>query len=452
MSNDQLVLVAILVLVAALEGLCLFLAARSERRHRLLADLPTAKTTGVFIGLVELNGRAEAAHPLSSPLAGTACVWHRWSVRERWEREETEHYTDSDGKSQTRIVTRSGWDTVASGGEEISFELRDDHGAIRIQPAGASVEPVEVFDVTCGPGDPLYFAKGPAGELAHSDHRRSFCETAIPVGTALYVVGQARECSDRVAAEIARDPHAPLFLISTRSERAVSSGYRWAGIGWGLAGLVPFAVLGYLAADQGRSPAAWQLPAGGAVGYLAAWGFAWLWMAYNSLIELRQRVRQAWANIDVQLKRRADLIPNLVRLVEAVRGHEHDVQEHLALLRSQLVVTAPGAAGPDARGCAATVRALAERYPELRADQAFTALAGSLGDCEERVALARAYFNDIATFMNTRLEAVPDRFVAALAGLRAQPLMAADGFERAAPAVRMGDGRPGPIGGPEHRS
>ena len=70
-------------------------------------------------------------------------------------------------------------------------------------------------------------------------------------------------------------------------------------------------------------------------------------MAYNSLVGLRQRVRQAWANVDVQLKRRNDLIPNLIRVIEGLRDYEQQVQTELAHLRAQLAVTAPGTPGPD---------------------------------------------------------------------------------------------------------
>lgn len=411
----------------------LALALRAARKQRLVNDLPTSKTTGVFIGLVELKGATEAETPLTSFLAAQACVWYQWSVQEHWSRTVTETYTDSDGKTQTRTRTESGWTTVAQGGEMIPFYLQDDCGVIRVQPDGAKIEPQTIFDETCGRFDALYYAKGPAGAVADSDHRRQFVEKGIPLHAALYVVGQSRERSDVVAPEIAQDANAPMFLISTRSEEQVSRGL--GAMFWVLAilGLV-LAVVGVAWGDAaGRlrtEPQPLRYVAVG-VSYLLVWVLGWAWMAYNSLVNLRQRVRQAWANVDVQLKRRNDLIPNLVNTVKGLRDYERTLQAELASLRSQLSATPPGQPGPDHNGCVPLLAAVAERYPELKADAAFLNLQKNLVDTEQRIALARGYFNDIATFYNTRLEVVPDRFIAPLGGMQPQVLMTAEGFERA---------------------
>ncbi len=141
----------------------------------------------------------------------------------------------------------------------------------------------------------------------------------------------------------------------------------------------------------------------------------------------------------MQLKRRADLIPNLVRAVEGLRDHERTVQEQLAALRSQQSATAPGTPGPDPRGCLPQLLAIVERYPELKSNEAFLSLQRSLADTEQRIALARGYFNSIATFFNTRLEIVPDAYIAALAGMKSQPLIEATGFERAAVDVKLAE-------------
>jgi hypothetical protein len=107
-----------LPLIGAFLGLLtLWGAFRAGRRRRLVENLPTSKTTGVFIGLVELKGTAEAANPLTSFLAEQPCTAYSWSVDEHWSRTVTETYTDGDGKTQTRTRHESGWTTVASGGE-----------------------------------------------------------------------------------------------------------------------------------------------------------------------------------------------------------------------------------------------------------------------------------------------------------------------------------------------
>ena len=162
-----------------LSGLMLLGWMRSLKQRRLLEDLPTSKVKGVFIGLVEVKGTAESEDPLESYLAEEQCVGFDWSVDEHWSRTVTETYTDSEGKSQTRTKTESGWTQVAGGSDLQTFYLRDDTGALRINPKGAKLEMTSVFDTTCGILDPLYYDMGPAHAVANSNFRRRFYETAI---------------------------------------------------------------------------------------------------------------------------------------------------------------------------------------------------------------------------------------------------------------------------------
>ncbi len=442
MDEQQLLLYGIPALGILLALTALFFAVRAGRRQRLVADLPTSKTTGVFIGLVELKGTAEAEQPLVSYLAGCSSVHYSWSVAEHWQRMVTETYTDSEGKTQTRTRIESGWTTVAQGGEQIPFYLQDDCGIILIHPARAKIEAATVFDQTCGWSDPLYYAKGPRGAVADSTHRRQFVEYAIPLHATLYVVGQARERQDVVAPEIAYDPRAELFLISTRSEDQVRRGLAWQFWLLGLLGLI-LCVGGFLARDAALSrPLEENIPIyliSGA-SFLLAWLLGWIGMAYNSLVRLNQRVQQAWSNVDVQLKRRHDLIPNLVKTVQGMRDYERTLQTELTQLRTQLLVTPPGQPGPDPEAITGLLWSIQERYPELKSNQSFLNLQQNLVDTEQRIALARGYFNDIATFYNSRLQIIPDRFIAAVGGLKPRVLMTADKFERAPVEVKFADG------------
>jgi hypothetical protein len=95
-------------------------------------------------------------------------------------------------------------------------------------------------------------------------------------------------------------------------------------------------------------------------------------------------------------------------------------------------------AGPDHGAVSNQVIAIAEKYPELKADKAFLELQKTLSNTEQRIALARSYFNEIATHYNTRLEIVPERYVALLGAMKAQSLMEANEFERAAVKVELG--------------
>jgi hypothetical protein len=421
------------ILGALVALLCLWGSMATRRKRRLIDDLPTSKTHGVFIGFVELDGTAQSPSPLTSVLAEIPCVAFEWSVEEHWSR--TVVTTNSKGQLTTRH--ESGWKNVAGGGLMIDFNLRDDTGEILVHPAGARVEKTSVFDETVTPADPLYYAKGPAFSVPNSNHRRRFTERAIPVGARLYVVGQARERDDIVAPEIAHDKDAPLFLITVRAEKSVSSGLRWQAFGWDFVSLLPVAGSIYWSLSVLNTiPTAPPFAIAGAA-WLVAWTATWSVTAYNSLVNLRQRVRQAWSLVEVQLKRRNDLIPNLVDAVRGFRDHETHLQTELAALRTQLDATPPGKPGPDPRAVLPVARALVERYPELKADENFLELQQELADTEQRIALARAYFNDIATFYNTRLEIVPDRWIASIAGLKARTLMTADDFERAVPEVNL---------------
>jgi len=418
---------------------CVIGAMRAARKQRLIDGLPTCKTTGVFIGEVEVQGTAEADSPLLSCLAETACVHFAWSVEERWSRTVTETYTDNDGKAQTRTREESGWTTVADGGEQIPFYVRDDCGLLLVRPAGAKVEPQVVFDETCGRSDPLYYGKGPAPAVANSDHRRRFREVAIPLHAPVFVIGKARERQDVVAAEIAQDRAAALFLISTRNEKQVSRGY--ATTYWALLVLGLFlCTSGFGAGLASRWPGreqVWIPFLLGAAAFGALGAMAWSWMAYNSLVDLRNRVASAWSQVDVQLKRRVDLIPRLESVIRGLQQHERTVQESAAALRTQAQATAPGVAGPDFAALAPTLTAVIENYPQLKTSAAFLELQKQLVDTEQRIALARGYFNELATHFNTRLEVVPDRFLAALTGLSPQALMAANDFERAPVPVKV---------------
>jgi len=276
-------------------------------------------------------------------------------------------------------------------------------------------------------------------EVPNSDHRRYFRETAIPLHSTLYVMGQAREREDVVAPEIAHDKQAPMFLISTRTEKQVSAGFgRWCWF-WLALGLVA-AVGGVGIADildRFDSASRWQPYTIAAAGFVVVLGLGWSWTVYNSLVNLRQRVRQAWSEVDVQLKRRNDLIPNLVQVVEGYQTHELKTQTLIAELRTQLTATLPGVAGPDPKGCAQQVRLIVEKYPELKASEVFLKLQQGLSDMEQRIALARDYFNQIATFYDIRLAIIPDRFVAVTARLHPQPLIVATDFERAEVKIQL---------------
>ena len=429
---------AALVIPPAIGGglalLCVWAAVRASRMRRFIDDMPTSKAAGVFIGDVELKGTAETTQPFTSFLWEGRCVHYRWTVGEHWSRTVTETYTDSKGNRRTRTRRESGVKTVAAGGESAPFYLKDDSGHILVRPDGAKIEPSTVFSRTVGRGDPLYYGKGPQGSVSDSDHRRTFTEEAIPLHSAIFVMGLARERNDTVAAEIAASGDAVHFLISVRDEKAISGGYAWSTWLWAIFGFMLFIVGVVIAERNGRflQETTIAIYVGAVTAFAAMYGLAWSLTVFNSMLRLRQRARRAWSNIDVELKRRHDLIPRLAECVKGFAMHERDTQQLVALLRSQYAISPEEARGSGAKvvGLAPTLMLLREGYPSLNASESFLALQRELVITESRIAMARTYYNGVAKAFNTRLTIVPDAWLASIARLRPFEFFEAKGLER----------------------
>lgn len=447
------------VLFPALDGALsigmLVWAFRSLWRKRTIENVPTSKAAGVFLGLTEVKGRAEREPALRSALADVACVWYDWKIEEEWERWETETTTDSNGNTQTRNVRRSGWTTIASGGERPCFYLLDETGALRVDPTGAEVEAERVLARTCSGGDPLYYGRGPRHAIADSTGRRSFREDAIRTGADLYVIGTARLRADAVAAEIAHDPEGEMFVISVRGEEAVRREYaRGAAaklfLGALAAGAVPF--LGYALplGDAGRAlRETWPLMAAALAGFLVLFLAGYLRLLYNGLVSVRNRVKNAWSQIDIQLKRRFDLVPELVSCVKGYAAHEADVHARLAEIRA-VGSSRGGRAMPTVNEAVAaaafansqtsalkSVLGVAEGYPALKADASFGRLMDELSKTEQRIALARGFYNESVTAYNNRIDTFPDVVMARIAAMQACAFFEIEAFERRSMDVKI---------------
>jgi LemA protein len=145
----------------------------------------------------------------------------------------------------------------------------------------------------------------------------------------------------------------------------------------------------------------------------------WVILTYNALIRLRNQVENAWAQIDVQLKRRLDLIPNLVETVKGYAAHERQTLEAVINARNS-AIAAPDTPREQAQadgvltGALRQLFALGEAYPDLKADTSFLALQEELTATEGRVAYARQFYNDSVLSFNTKIEQFPTVFVAKL--------------------------------------
>ena len=401
----------------------LFMAYRSLRRKMVIDDTPTSKTKSVFIGPAELKGLAECEFPLEAIFSRIKCVYFSWRVEE-----------------QKEIHTKSGttrqWQTIAGGENAVPFYLKDDTGVIRIIPAGAKITGKETFYRTCSGSEPFFVDSVP---LPDSGNDLRYSETCIPLHTPLYVLGHARERKDVVAVEVAKNSSGPAFIISTSTEKQISTAYGILYYLWLILGLaaVLTGVAWWNVSTQPNAPVNWAPFLEGIIIYLLAMAAGWTWMTYNSLVGLYQQTGLAWSQVDIEVKRRHDLIPNLVKAVQGYADHERTGQELMTELRNQMEATAPGRPGPDYKGLRDLIKATAEKYPELKANSSFLELQRSLADTEQRVALARDYYNNITTFYNTRLEVIPDRFVAWLAGFYPRLLFKAMNFERAVIKVSL---------------
>ena len=162
----------------------------------------------------------------------------------------------------------------------------------------------------------------------------------------------------------------------------------------------------------------------------------WAIGIYNALVRLRVQCDTAWSDIDVQLKRRYDLIPNLVETVKGYAGHERQTLEAVIAARSR----AMGAVGPAAKaeaentltGTLKSLFAVAEAYPQLRAVENFTMLQKSLAEIEDFIQQARRYYNAVVRDLNTKIEVFPSNLVANIFGFTHREF-----FELESPAERV---------------
>ena len=163
--------------------------------------------------------------------------------------------------------------------------------------------------------------------------------------------------------------------------------------------------------------------------------------AYNGLVTLRQRVRNAWAQVDVQLKRRYDLIPNLVNTVKGYASHERETFEQITRARSQAMgaQTVDEQAGAEnmLTGALKTLFAVAENYPELKADRNFRQLQEELTNTESKIAFARQFYNDTVQKYNIRTQVFPSNLIAGMFGFTGKAYFNAEGAEREAVEVRF---------------
>lgn len=373
--------VLIVALLAAVISLGFsWLGFRQVRFKRWIENVPTSKSKGVVYGLTELGGVVGlpgGRAPLRGPISNEPCVLYRYLVQERRGR----------GKN-------SRWVTIEKKERDLLFLAKDEEGEITINPEGAEI---------------LSRHKSKRRE-----GRRRYTETRLEVGDPLYALGQAGiEPIEGTSLQLMQPEPGMPWLLSNFSEREVMlikarRGMLWLNLAFILLLLAALLLFGKAGALE-------------ATDYLMAALIAPLYMAaivlilhYNDLVFLRERVDRAWANIQVSLQKRSDLIPNLEKVAKQYLTHEKDLHTALAQMREKY----SGGALPLVGAAAEFLQAehlvgekfmgLREAYPELMGQQLVGRVMTGLIDNENEVALMRAGFNDAVENYNSRIQSFPD--------------------------------------------
>jgi LemA protein len=163
---------------------------------------------------------------------------------------------------------------------------------------------------------------------------------------------------------------------------------------------------------------------------------------YNGLVQLRNRVRNAWSQIDVQLKRRHDLIPNLVETVKGYAGHEKQTLENVIKARNQALqatgVANQARAEGELSGALGRLLAIVEQYPNLKANENFLSLQEELSSTENRIGFARQNYNDEVMRYNTKIEVFPNNILSGMFGFGKEEFFEIeDATQREVPQVKF---------------
>lgn len=413
------------------------------RRRWLIADMPTSDAAHVFVGMNEVKGTvAPAGNPLVAPFTAIQCVWYR-SLLEREEK-------SGDKRS---------WKTVEDVSSEAPFWICDHSGHVLVRPRGASVYARERVRDTHAGRPARYGSFGALGAPSESGgflgglfggtSRYRTTEWVLRPDEEVYVLGHATLRADTIALEFS--PHHPesnakqgTLFISSGDETKAARRTLWQGLG-----LLALFLVGALAL-----PLEWQFlqdvrrteddpfrepgtagtifeaarPTMVLIGLvvLLALPVITVLRIYNRLVEVRNRAEAAWSLVDVHLRRRHDLIPQLVAVVQAAAGHERSLQEAVAAIRAGGEPPPSRALPDDAtlarasdvdeadRAGSRQLIALAEAYPVLKADASFAQLAEQIRVSEDGIAFARTFYNDAVTVMDDRRQQFPGSLVARL--------------------------------------
>lgn len=180
---------------------------------------------------------------------------------------------------------------------------------------------------------------------------------------------------------------------------------------------------------------------GGVVGVVIVMVVAFIISTYNTLVRLRNKVKNAFAQIDTQLQRRFDLIPNLVETVKGFATHEKELLENVAASRSGYMNASSNgeklAMNSQLTAGLRSLFAVAESYPELKANSNFLMLQDELSETEDKITYSRQFYNDAVTIYNDKIQMFPGNIIAGMFGFKEEELFNSDGDAKDAPRVQF---------------
>lgn len=367
---------------------------------------------------VWIRGEIECENPVHLPHFGYPALHFDYKL----EKYVTKTRQKGDGKTETY----SEWETVETKSDFCSFAVCQEDGRLDVDAAQARWEYEPTQSETLG-------------IWRHSANYTPFPGAISVVG----VVGEKKRTLEKLG-------HVPLIVTPKERDtylKAAESAERWAaGFGYFLLllgfGIFGFGLLRYLQTKDHLEGQHWWNTGTALVGLgcgLGAMIVFWIIRTYNNLVIFRTRADQTWSGIDVHLKQRYDLIPNLVEIVKGYAEHEKGLLEHLTKLRGE-ALTDRGArvvAEKEVVESMTRIALVSESYPDLKANAQYRLLAKQLTALEDKIAHARGFFNDSVSEYNRHLGLFPASLVAGMFGFRNYPLFAAELKERPVPQFKL---------------
>lgn len=369
-------------------GFCVFsyFGFRYAKVKRMIENIPTTASAGVSFGLAEVKGKVRLIdeESLTGPVSHHACVWYRYLIEEH----------RGSGKNAR-------WVTISDDTKFQRFHCEDREGELRINPDGAEV-------IT------RHTKVEKKGDMRYS-------EWLLKPGDSLYALGMAKVDKHKQDQLILGKPknktdNADLFILTNYSEKEImisKASKAILALAFALSGM--FCSTVFYFGMNGQFAATDYLLSGLLAPIFLI--FFMLVLHYNDIVFLQTRAQRNWANIQVSLKKRKDLLPRLQKIVEAYKQYEASVFEELthqreALSQSMDSVESAGQFISTEQQLLKNLKLVWEAYPELKSNEMFAKLMKSLTRLENEIALMRTGFNDAVNEYNTRIESFPDVFLA----------------------------------------